>query len=545
MHTLYLWKHLQKTLILSNPTRTHGQYQNTIVFSLYLILFSSSPSNFASLFSKALFAQTARHRCTHCKRKQSHNRISCSISNCFHSFYQLWFSLYQLPFPSLMMELLSIMNDCKVVSWGTITKRHVLEATNAELVQSPSLILAPKRTHRRDPLDGFNYYRGGWNISEEHYFFSVGFTAAPLFIMAAIWFLGFVLCFFSIFLCHCCFQNHDYGYSRVAYWVSLVFIQLFTIDAVTGCLALYIGQGNFNRVTRGTLDFVEKQADFIVENLRDVSENLEAAKHVAVGWTFFPPNILKEIDRVEKKVNASANNLEHETEDNSNNIQEVIDSVRVILIVLAAIMLLLAFFGSVFSVFGMKCLVYALVIIGWILVTVTFILSGIFLVLHNVAADTCVAMDEWVQNPVAHTAFDDILPCVDNSTAQETLNKTKETTFQLVGIVNQFINNVANLNNVPPNAGPIYYNQSGPWVPVLCNPFHPNNTHRNCAHGEVEFTNSTEEWRKYVCQVSATNICITVGRLTPVYYDQLISTVNGLNTIAEGLLCGWLWLLLH
>lgn len=62
-------------------------------------------------------------------------------------------------------------NDCKVVSWGTITKRHVLEATNAELVQSPSLILAPKRTHRRDPLDGFNYYRGGWNISEEHYFF--------------------------------------------------------------------------------------------------------------------------------------------------------------------------------------------------------------------------------------------------------------------------------------------------------------------------------------------------------------------------------------
>ncbi|XP_060668993.1 uncharacterized protein LOC112490910 isoform X1 [Ziziphus jujuba] len=215
-----------------------------------------------------------------------------------------------------------------VVSWGTITKRHVLEATNAELVQSPSLILAAKRTHRRDPLDGFNYYRGGWNISEEHYFFSVGFTAAPLFIMAAIWFLGFVLCFFSIFLCHCCFQNHDYGYSRVAYWVSLVFIQLFTIDAVTGCLALYIGQGNFNRVTRGTLDFVENQADFIVENLRDVSENLEAAKHVAVGWTFFPPNILKEIDRVEKKVNASANNLEHETEDNSNNIQEKSDSHR-------------------------------------------------------------------------------------------------------------------------------------------------------------------------------------------------------------------------
>ncbi|PQQ05350.1 uncharacterized protein Pyn_29109 [Prunus yedoensis var. nudiflora] len=58
----------------------------------------------------------------------------------------------------------------------------------------------------------------------------------------------------------------------------------------------------------------------------------------------------------------------------------------------------------------MQALVYFLVVVGWILVAGTFILCGVFLLLHNVVADACVSMDEWVQNPTAHTALDDILP---------------------------------------------------------------------------------------------------------------------------------------
>jgi hypothetical protein len=32
-----------------------------------------------------------------------------------------------------------------------------------------SFVLAANRTHRRDPLNGFRKYPGGWNISEVHY----------------------------------------------------------------------------------------------------------------------------------------------------------------------------------------------------------------------------------------------------------------------------------------------------------------------------------------------------------------------------------------
>ena len=111
--------------------------------------------------------------------------------------------------------------------------------------------------------------------------------------------------------------------------------------------------------------------------------------------------------------------------------------------------------------------------------------------LHSVVGDACVSMDQWVQNPTGHTALDDILPCVDNATAQETLLRTKNVSYQLVNVVNGIINNVVN-RNFPPALAPLYYNQSGLLVPVLCNPFHSDLTERQCASGEVSLYNSSE-----------------------------------------------------
>jgi len=109
----------------------------------------------------------------------------------------------------------------------------------------------------------------------------------------------------------------------------------------------------------------------------------------------------------------------------------------------------------------------------------------------SVVADTCISMDEWVQNPTAKTALDDIIPCVDNATAQETLRQTKETTYQLVNVVDYVVSNVSN-RNFPPQAGDLYYNQSGPLMPVLCNPFNSDFTDRKCAAGEVDLSNATQ-----------------------------------------------------
>lgn len=423
------------------------------------------------------------------------------------------------PQPLRAQEVFGGRENGGLVPWKT--RRSLAEGSG----DNSSLILAAKRTHRKDPSDGFSYYTGGWNISNGHYWASVSYTAVPFFVLGGIWFVLFGLCLSLICLCYCCCRREPYGYSRTAYALSLILLILFTIAAIIGCVVLYTGQGKFHGSTTSTLGYVVDQAETTSENLKNVSEYLSAAKRIGIGSTFLPANVQTNIDHAETKINASATTLDTKTQKNSKDIQDLLDAVRLALIVLAAVMLLLVFLGFLFSILGLQCLVYFLVIIGWILVTSTFILCGIFLLLHNVVADTCVAMDEWVQNPTAHTALDDILPCVDNATAQETLLRTKDVTYQLVTVVNTVITNVSNINFAP-NFVPLYFNQSGPLVPVLCNPFNADLTARQCSAGEVDLDNATQVWSNYVCQVSASGICTTPGRLTPSYYNQMAAAVN-------------------
>ncbi|XP_060208836.1 uncharacterized protein LOC132636147 isoform X2 [Lycium barbarum] len=302
-------------------------------------------------------------------------------------------------------------------------------------------------------------------------------------------------------------------------------ISVSAITGLVGCIILYIGQGKFHSSTVNTLDYVVHQANTTADRLRNVSGYLAAAKIIAVDQVLLPGSVQTDIDRIQTKINSSANTLSSKTEDNKDDIAGLVESVRLALIVLSAIMLLLTFLGFVLSIFGMQVFVYILVIFGWILVTGTLILCGIFLVLHNVTSDTCVAMNQWVQHPLASTALDDILPCVDNATAQETLTKSKEVTSQLVGVVNRVITNVSN-NNFSPIFGPLYYNQSGPKLPTLCNPFNTDLADRSCSPGEVDLSNATKVWKTSVCQVSPSGICSTTGRLTPTIYGQMAAAVN-------------------
>ncbi|XP_044471256.1 uncharacterized protein LOC123200178 isoform X2 [Mangifera indica] len=393
------------------------------------------------------------------------------------------------------------------------------------IASNSTLILAANRTQRRDPLADFKTYTGGWNISERHYWASVGFTAAPFFIIAAVWFALFGLCLCFICLCYCCCRREPYGYSRLCYALSLIFLIFFTISAIVGSIVLYTAQGKFNNHTSDTLGYVLQQANVTGENLKNVSEYLYAAKQITVNSVSLPVDLQSGIDSLDAKINSSAITLSYQTEKNSKTINNALDSTRLALIIIAAVMLFLAFVGFLFSILGLQSIVYFLVVIGWILVAGTFVLCGVFLLLHNVVADSCVAMDEWVQHPTAHTALDDILPCVDNATAQETLLKSKNVTQQLVGVVDNIIRSVAN-SNLPPQAGPVFYNQSGPMVPPLCNPFNPDLTDRKCEAGEVDLYNAPEVWKKYVCEVSSSNMCTGTGRLIPIMYNQMAAAVN-------------------
>ncbi|XP_040376278.1 uncharacterized protein LOC102704951 [Oryza brachyantha] len=409
-----------------------------------------------------------------------------------------------------------------------------------------TFVLAGERTRRKDPLDGLRLYAGGWNISDEHYWASVGFTAAPVFAAAGIWFVVLGIALLLAGRCFCCCPGRGGGgsYSCTALVVSLVLLLAFTAAAAIGCAVLYDGQGRFHGSTTATVDYVAGQSGDAVASLRGFASSMESAKAVGVGPVSLPANVKGRIDGVVRKVSSAADELAARTASNAAKIRAALETIRKILIVVAATMLILAVIGLAFSICGMESLVYVLVFVGWILVTATILLCGTFLLLHNVVGDTCAAMGEWMllhPQPQARTALDDILPCVDTAAAADALARSKEVTYQLVAVLNGVIANVSNADGLPPQAAPLYYNQSGPPVPLLCSPYAADLTATpgGCAAGEVDLASAPRAWAERVCRThavaspgsSSSEVCATVGRLTPAMYAQMVAAAN----VSDGL----------
>lgn len=393
----------------------------------------------------------------------------------------------------------------------------------SEVRPQTTLVLAANRTNRPDILRGFKRYRGGWDITSKHYWASVGFTGSAAFILSVLWFVSFGI---VLVIHHCCGWriNIKGEGSHLSQKICLTLLLVFTCAAAIGCILLSVGQDEFHGEVLHTLNYVVNQSDYTVHILRNVTQYLSLAKDINVAQVFLPSDIMDDIDKLNVDLNNAADTLTDKTSENSIKIKRVFNLVRSALITVAAVMLVLALIGLVLSVLGYQHAIHIFIISGWLLVAITFILCGVFVILNNAISDTCLAMQEWVENPHAETALSNILPCVDQKTTNQTLTQSKQTINGIVTVVNQFIYTYANAN--PSQGAPYSYNQSGPLMPPLCYPFDSHLQDNHCGDREVSIANASLVWQNYTCRVSSTGICTTVGRVTPDVYTQLTAAVN-------------------
>lgn len=69
------------------------------------------------------------------------------------------------------------------------------------------------------------------------------------------------------------------------------------------------------------------QADTTSEGLKNVSEYLSAAKRIKIDTVFLPADVQTNIDHVETKINDSSITLHTKTQENSKDIQDLLDEV--------------------------------------------------------------------------------------------------------------------------------------------------------------------------------------------------------------------------
>uniref|UniRef100_A0A0D9UW70 Uncharacterized protein n=1 Tax=Leersia perrieri TaxID=77586 RepID=A0A0D9UW70_9ORYZ len=245
----------------------------------------------------------------------------------------------------------------------------------------------------------------------------------------------------------------------------------------------------FGEEATSTVDFVVNQSDFTIQTLRNVTDYLSLAKTITVAALYLPSDVQGQIDNLKVDLIKAADTISQKTAENYRRIRRVLHYVSVVLICIAVLMPVLAFLGY-------DLLPYA----------------------GNAAKDTCEAMDEWAQHPQAETALSDILPCVDESTTNQTLYQSKHVVVILVRLVNRAISALSNRRP--------HHKHPAQFMPYLCSPYDANLNDRQCKSKEVTFDNATAAWMNYTCTVPDADLCSGPRTITPEIYDQLVLAAN-------------------
>ncbi|TYG90343.1 hypothetical protein ES288_A12G174200v1 [Gossypium darwinii] len=328
--------------------------------------------------------------------------------------------------------------------------------------KSPStLVLAGQRTNRPDLLRHFKHYHGGCNITNCHYW------AIKLFTFSSIGLYIHIYIILELINLHLYAEvklqsvsNDNRLLLLIRKWaVGLIFVALWSVSfglvllayhycrwrvnikgkridhsqTMIGCILLSVRQDEFHGKVLHTLKYVVNQSDYTLQILNNL---------------FPPSNVMTDIDKLNIDLNAIADTLIEKTDENAVKIRRVFN-VRLALISVVAVMLILALLGLLLSVLGHQHNIHIFIVSGWLLVATTFILCGVFILLNNAISNTCLAMEEWVENPHAKTALSNILSYVDQRTTNHTLTQSKQVINSLVKVVNTYIYTFANSNPSP------------------------------------------------------------------------------------------------
>lgn len=86
---------------------------------------------------------------------------------------------------------------------------------------------------------------------------------------------------------------------------------------------MYVGDGNLNKSTVQTFNYIIERVDMTARKLMDLSDYLVAAKNIDVDSAILPDEVRKNIDNLETNINTTSYMLGSQTLKNSIRIEHV------------------------------------------------------------------------------------------------------------------------------------------------------------------------------------------------------------------------------
>jgi len=286
---------------------------------------------------------------------------------------------------------------------------------------------------RYNPLDDFEEYEGGFDISNSDYLASAGFQGAPQYaiaILLVIIMLLMLLIKFMSAVCATCFgcckgAFKPRQYNSTSIFITKVLLVVFSVAAAAGCFCVYAGgpkvMDNVEDITGIMVDAVYDLAD----DTNDINYALELAADAGVdGLTSTTSDLTDATGKVRDTV-----------EENEQDIYDYMEQASLGFIILAGVLLFVILLAMTFTLLGWPKMLLFSVILGSILLILAWVFFGSTSIVVTVIDDLCTSMERYVEDP-ATSELDSLIPCVEEDVAIETMNDSRRAIKELIQEVN-------------------------------------------------------------------------------------------------------------
>ncbi|XP_057958038.1 uncharacterized protein LOC131150953 [Malania oleifera] len=328
-------------------------------------------------------------------------------------------------------------------------------------------------TVRVDPLDKFKKYRGGFDITNKHYWSSTVFTGIYGYAIGVVWLLcGIAYGGFLLISKCCCKSNKNKKLKKrtpcdkqCALWPILL-VTCFTILAITASGIVLGGSARFHSRAKTVLNIIMDTANEASETIysttgamKDIRDNLEAS-NIGVEASTFLTSTSHDLD-------SEAADIERQARKNRRLIDRGLKIAYIITTTTISLNLIAVIALTVFGFLRFRKALYWLIVLCWLLTAMCWLFFGVYFFLEKFAGDTCRAFSNFQQDPYNNT-LSSILPCDELRSAEPVLTEVSAGIYDLVNQVNANISVLqstlhSNLVQVcnPFSGPPDYQYQSG------------------------------------------------------------------------------------
>ncbi|XP_028111720.1 uncharacterized protein LOC114310019 isoform X2 [Camellia sinensis] len=354
-------------------------------------------------------------------------------------------------------------------------------------------------TVRVDPLNHFKKYRGGYDITNKHYWSSAIFTGIYGYAIGVLWLLcGLVNGGFLLATSFCCKNSNrklkkkkgSHCHKQCYPWPILL-ATFFTVLAIVATGLVLGGNAKFHSRAKKVVDIVINTANDASQTIynttgamKDISTNLE----VSNGSSSYTGLLTS----TSQKLDSEAAVIQRQAKKNRHAINKGLKIVYILTVVIISFNLVAVLALSVFGILRLQRALYVFIVLCWLLTILCWFFFGVYFFIEKFEGDTCTALEDFQRDPY-NSSLSSILPCNELLSAKSALSDVSAGIYNLV-------------NEVNANISTSYQN-----IVQVCNPFseppeyqyQPN----SCPSNTIKIGDIPRVLKTYTCSDANSGTC--------------------------------------